>query len=569
MAKTRQSSVRLSNNVQSSRSLRNSSRGREKRKHETDNESDSGSDDSIGSEDSFVVPDNVIIKDTEPEEEDESDDDILDQMCGLRSSQKVRRSSQSSRQEKKTKKKKRIKIESSSNDGSDDDDGDKEDGYEESVQVNSGSVGEFKCYNPSCRNRVDTPKEKKQFCPRCALWEHPFSLAINDCLKNGDQNCFYCEQLRKLRGCKSMKYQNLDTLNPITIRRGESAADYPDRDQSSWQFYWNKFIKTSKLRFNIKLGDCLRIKEKKARLTYLIRVNYLFVDGKGETWISGYKILDVDSKEVSKFGKDDFEEDNRNYKKMFPTQKFLTKETSYYSLDQFEVLEVVCCVWYKEYYGPVRGFSEKNIFPFVFNCYPENNEIEFVDIPDWRVCKYEFIEKDDNDFKSVAVSTDDIIFEPPENVRKTLENLIPKSVPSKVTASTSTKALPPDRSSSKRCDTVTLNPAPIRVKQEPMDMEDDNVRPTEPLSQKETDSPQEGQVNEAIHEKQGNDVSHAAVDEDLEWPDEEEEEKLAQQRLARELLKTCMMPRTPLVIHPDIDLTEPVQELKISWKFPL
>lgn len=516
---------------------------------------DAGSDvaSEIASDDSFVVADNVIIPDSSPESEDESGDEIFERNSGLRSSQKEKRSSSRSSSRSKMKKRKRIKLESTSSG---------------EVQQMNGTANEEdeeedqKCYNPNCPNRVDTPKELKRFCTSCIWWEHPFHLAIHDCQKDGNFNCFFCEQLKQCRGRKSMTYQNLETMPPIELFRGEDPSDYPDPDQSQWKFHWNKFIKTNKSMHNVKLGDCLRIKQKNGKMNYLIRVNYLFVDGKNKTWVMGYQILDMNSKEIHKFSKEDFEVDNRNMKKVFPTQKFLMRDILYYSLDQFEITEVICVVWYKEYYESVRGFPEDRIYPFVFNYYTNDDmyEIEFVAIPDWRVCKYEFIEKTEKDTKSIGVSTD----EPQVTNQDTTVDQIPNET-------------------NPRIEIPSTSSAPVRVKQEPMEVDPTNLasKIQEMCDQEMAVSRGQGtsmparEEEEELVEGQESLSDDALLNpsipsaEEIEWPNEEEEENRAREQLARQLLKTCLLPRTPLVIHPDIDLQEPTHELKVSWRFPL
>lgn len=552
MAKTRRSE-RVSKGSGVGTSSRSSRQGIGKRKYEE--VSDVGSDSiqsSNQSEDSFVVGDDVIIPDSPSGSEEESDDDVLNQHAGLRSSQvkikKEPRPSSRSRQKRK-KKRRRIKSGSSSNGGTDEE---PKEGGQDSGEKSDDEEGMFKCYNPSCAKRVKTPKDLKHFCTRCAWWEHPFYLSVNDCKKDGNMNCFFCLQLKRCRGCKSIRYQNLEPMNPIVLKKGEKPVDYPDPNQTEWKFYWNKFIRTSKCKFNIKLGDCLRIKEKKGKFNYLIRVNYLFVDGKNEVWVMGYRILDFHSKEISIISTEDFEVDNRNFKKVFPTQKFLTGEISYYSLDQFEVIEVVCCVWYKQYYGTVRGFREGNIFPYCFNYYFEEREIEIIEIPDWRVCEYELIEKKEKDVKSIGVSTHDIVFEP-----------LPVMQNNNSGGASETRM--------EQVQSNQVNPVPstsstgIRIKQEPMG--DDPVQHCEKVTpQPDVETSPAPEAEPVVT----NETDAAAYDSgEIEWPDEQEEEQRAQERLARQLLKTCMLSRTPLVIHPDIDLQEPSEEIKVSWMFPL
>ena len=645
----------------------------------------------VESEDSFVVGDNVIIMDTDSEEEsdDDGDDDILNQVKGLRSSSQKSstskrkrnsrcsshvprsvsrsRSLRSSSTNASPKKKKRRKLIES-----DDDQFEQEE--EEVVDLSDGDVTgakRFKCYNPSCNMKVCTPKDMKKFCAKCSLWEHAFYMSTNDCKRNGDMRCFYCEQIRHLRGCRSMRYQNQEELAPIVVRKGDSVKDFPHPDQRKWKFYWNKFMKTTKdERCNVKLGDCIRIKERKGTFSYLVRVNYIIVDGSDETWISGYRIIDLHSKEINKIPKDDFVVDNRDFRKVFPNQQFFTKETSYYSLKFFEVIELVACVWYKEYYDSLRGFPEESIFPAVFNYYTDTKEIEFIEIPDWRVCEYEFIgSKQEKDRKSVGVSTDDIplytiefesrlaITDGTEVGTSSMLNSETKAIESgtRVAESgTRTEAIgasphqksPGMSTRTARIDTFT---SPIRVKQEPIDTNEsihdestteESVPTPMDVALAPKDQQEQQPVNSTRNESSDapvtvpvgpstpSNISQASVDgsntpfsvtskkkiapfsvsskekispfsvsskekispfsvtskeknlvhgrrweqecdEDLEWPDEEQEERLAKERQARELLKTCLLTRTPLVIHPDIDLSEPATEIKVSWKLPL
>lgn len=565
MAKTRRSTRLVSGTKDKGkrRSLRGSSY--QPNFEDSSSASDVTSEHSRKSNDSFIVNDNVIILDSSPESEDD-DDEIFDRMGGLRSSQKEKRPMGRSKE----RKRKRIKLESSS-----DDEVQKRSNQSESNNESDDNdeEGQFKCYNPNCTNQVETRKKLKRFCTRCSWWEHPFHLAINDCLKDGDFNCFFCEKLKKCCGRQDKTYQNLEPIPAIRLVRGENPDDYPDPDQTQWKFYWNKFIRTSKSVHNIKLGDCLRIREKKGKFSYLIRVNYLFMDGKKHTWVMGYQILDMSSREIQKFiqkgSKEDFEVDNRNFKKVFPTQKFLTKESAYYSLDQFDVVEVICVIWYKEYYELVRGFPEDRIYPFVFNYYANDQgiqEIEFVAYPDWRVCKYEFFEKKEKDVKSIGVSTDETAFESPSTSRSTTANQTHNEV-------------------NPRDEIPSTSSAPVRVKQEPMDVDTTEIASkiqemcNQVITSREVrrdafisvpdfeQSPENESSDDALINPTVSPVG--PEEEEIVWPNEEEEENRAREQLAASLLETCMLTRTPLVIHPDIDLQEPAQELKVTWRFPL
>lgn len=251
----------------------------------------------------------------------------------------------------------------------------------------------LKCRNSSCCN-----KEVFKDSTVCSWWTHGFYLSTDECLKNGDKKCFYCEQLRgQYCGKKSLTYENQEEFVPIVVPQGYSEKDFPHPDQSKWKFYWNIFVKTAQQEYNVKLGDCVRMKEigsDKVSLSHLVRVNYIIIDDSEEIWISGYRILQ--SEEISaKIPKNDFVIANCNMKEKFPNQLFLTEKELYYSLKYFEVTEIVACVWYKEYEvnHHIREFREDRIYPVVFNYCPALEKIELIEFPDWKLCKYQFVQE--------------------------------------------------------------------------------------------------------------------------------------------------------------------------------
>lgn len=264
----------------------------------------------------------------------------------------------------------------------------------ESLSEDEITVNRAKCYNPKCKIILNQDNvDKKEFCPKCKFWQHPYHLSIDDCLKDGDMNCFYCDQLVKCTGIKDISYENLEQIDDDDESDINNTIDDPQGSPDEWEFYWNiridlkkkspvspskkgrpKAKLSSSSKYNLKLGDVIEILNKKDLKTKaIIQVFYLFKDSNGTIFVSAEELWTLqDLYQESKDGKKcnikngQFVSDGIDFKERCPNQLFYSGEKAYYSLEIYSVIQSLAVVHYKSYFNPIRGFEDPNIRPIIF-----------------------------------------------------------------------------------------------------------------------------------------------------------------------------------------------------------
>jgi hypothetical protein len=255
-----------------------------------------------------------------------------------------------------------------------------------------------------------------------------------------------CKQLeRKTAPKQNLTYKNTEDLSGVTIGADNNPdfvkTDIPKGDYRNWTFYWNHHYCKDGKDMNIKLGDCVYVKQVKGNNWDMIRVQYLIDDEERKTWFCGYLLFSEHQiPKISKVGI------NNTHKVNYPNQKFTIPGNGWAPLNS--IVGTCCCLFLKDYRsGRPLGFKKQDTYPIIYNfnwdktlsTKQKERAVTQIGVPDYGACKKKLVWRDHTDEEKANLATQDRVVEVSRGDASDDDNVRKRKTPAKKSRPSSAK----------------------------------------------------------------------------------------------------------------------------------
>lgn len=209
-----------------------------------------------------------------------------------------------------------------------------------------------------------------------------------------------------------MVYKNTEDLSGVHFDSSNPeflTNDIPQGSWKKWSFHWNHSFKD----MNIKLGDCVYVKQIKGNNWDMLRVQYLITDGNGKPWFCGYHLFSIHQVPAQSRGGI-----NNQHKIYFPNQKLTVPGNGWAPLTA--IVGVCCCLYLKDYKaGRPIGFKKSDTYPIIYNynwdktltAQQKKLAVTQISQADYKACKNPLVWRDHTVEEQANLTTDDRIAE--------------------------------------------------------------------------------------------------------------------------------------------------------------